>query len=133
MLSKSFMLSADNAHAMHPNYSEKADVIHRPDMNGGVVIKYHGGQKYTTDAFTGAFVKQICKKADIPYQTYYNNSDVAGGSTLGNLVMANLSVKAADIGIAQLAMHSSYETSGAYDTIYMSEFVKEFYGKETQI
>ena len=59
MLSKSFMLSADNAHAMHPNYSEKADVIHRPDMNGGVVIKYHGGQKYTTDAFTGAFVKQI--------------------------------------------------------------------------
>ena len=133
MLSKSFMLSADNAHAMHPNYSEKADVVHRPDMNGGVVIKYHGGQKYTTDAFTGAFVKQICKKADIPYQTYYNNSDVAGGSTLGNLVMANLSVKAADIGIAQLAMHSSYETSGAYDTIYMSEFVKEFYGKETQI
>ena len=133
MLSKSFMLSADNAHAMHPNYSEKADVIHRPDMNGGVVIKYHGGQKYTTDACTGAFVKQICKKADIPYQTYYNNSDVAGGSTLGNLVMANLSVKAADIGIAQLAMHSSYETSGAYDTIYMSEFVKEFYGKETQI
>lgn len=133
MLSKSFMLSADNAHAMHPNYSEKADVIHRPDMNGGVVIKYHGGQKYTTDACTGAFVKQICKKADIPYQTYYNNSDVAGGSTLGNLVMANLSVKAADIGIAQLAMHSSYETSGAYDTIYMSEFVKGFYGKETRI
>ena len=76
----SFMLSADNAHAVHPNYKEKADPTNRPYMNKGIVIKYNANQKYTTDACAGAFVKQICKKADIPYQTYYNNSDVAGGS-----------------------------------------------------
>lgn len=127
MLDKSFMVSADNAHAVHPNHPEKADIVNRPKLNGGVVIKYHGGQRYTTDAYSGAFIKQICKNNRIPYQIYHNNSDIAGGSTLGNLIQANVSVKAADIGVAQLAMHSSYETAGAEDTLNMYKFMKLFY------
>lgn len=127
MLDKSFMVSADNAHAVHPNHPEKADIVNRPKLNGGVVIKYHGGQRYTTDAYSGAFIKQICKNNRIPYQIYHNNSDIAGGSTLGNLIQANVSVKAADIGAAQLAMHSSYETAGAEDTLNMYKFMKLFY------
>lgn len=126
MIAGSFMISADNAHAIHPNHPQKADIINRPKMNGGIVIKYHGGQKYTTDAVTGACIKSLCREASVPYQVYYNNSDVPGGSTLGNLVMANLSVKAADIGLAQLAMHSSYETAGARDTVYMSRLIERF-------
>lgn len=126
-LENSFMISADNAHAIHPNHPEKADIVNRPELNKGIVIKYHGGLKYTTDAYSGAYVKQICKKNDIPYQIYHNNSDVAGGSTLGNLVQANVSIPSADIGLAQLAMHSSYETAGSRDTVYMIEFMKAFY------
>lgn len=128
MLEESFMISADNAHAVHPNHPEKADTVNRPRLNGGIVIKYHGGQKYTTDAFTGAFVKQMCRNNNIPYQIYHNNSDVAGGSTLGNLVQANVSIPAADIGAAQLAMHSSFETAGAKDTEWLYELMKVFYG-----
>ncbi len=128
MLGESFMISADNAHAIHPNHPEKADTVNRPRLNGGIVIKYHGGQKYTTDAYTGAFVKQICRNNNIPYQIYHNNSDVAGGSTLGNLVQANVSIPAADVGAAQLAMHSCFETAGAEDTQRMYEFMKAFYG-----
>lgn len=127
MLENSFMVSADNAHAVHPNHPEKADIVNRPRLNGGIVIKYHGGQKYTTDAYTGAFVKQICRRNNIPYQIYHNNSDIAGGSTLGNLVQGNVSVPAADIGVAQLAMHSCFETAGAEDTQHMYEFMKAFY------
>lgn len=127
MLEESFMVSADNAHAVHPNHPEKADTVNRPKLNGGIVIKYHGGQKYTTDAYTGAFVKQICRSNNIPYQIYHNNSDIAGGSTLGNLVQGNISVPAADIGAAQLAMHSCFETAGAEDTKRIYDFMKAFY------
>lgn len=128
MLEDSFMVSADNAHAVHPNHPEKADTVNRPRLNEGIVIKYHGGQKYTTDAYTGAFVKQICRSNNIPYQIYHNNSDIAGGSTLGNLLQGNVSIPAADIGVAQLAMHSCFETAGAEDTQRMYEFMKAFYG-----
>lgn len=128
MLEESFMVSADNAHAVHPNHPEKADIVNKPKLNGGVVIKYHGGQKYTTDAYTGAFVKQICRNNNIPYQVYNNNSDIAGGSTLGNLVQGNVSIPAADIGAAQLAMHSCFETAGAEDTKWLYKFMKAFYG-----
>ncbi len=127
MLDESFMISADNAHGVHPNHPEKADIINRPKLNGGVVIKYHGSQKYTTDAYTGAFVKKLCKDNNIPYQIYHNNSDIVGGSTLGNLIMANVSIPAADIGVAQLAMHSAYETVGEKDTKYIYELIKQFY------
>jgi aspartyl aminopeptidase len=127
MLASSFMLSVDNAHAAHPNYPEKADPINRPKMNGGIVIKYNANQKYTTDSVSEALFKKICKKSDIPYQTYVNKSDVAGGSTLGNLASERVSVNTVDIGIAQLAMHSAYETAGIKDTYYMVQASREFF------
>lgn len=128
MFAQSFLISADNAHALHPNYTDKADPTNRPMPNQGIVIKYHGGQKYTTSAYSGAFVKAICEQEKIPYQTYHNRSDIAGGSTLGNIALTNVSVPAADIGIAQLAMHSAFETMGAEDLAHMVQFMKAFYG-----
>ena len=127
LLAASFLVSADNAHALHPNYTEKADPTNRPVLNKGVVIKYHGAQKYTTSAYSGAFVKAICEAEKIPYQTYHNRSDVAGGSTLGNIALTSVSVPAADIGIAQLAMHSAFETMGGEDLEHMVHFMKAFY------
>lgn len=127
LLCDSFLISADNAHAGHPNYPEKADPTNSVQINKGIVIKYHGGQKYTTDAYSGAFVKLICKKSGISYQTYHNHSDIAGGSTLGNIVVGSVPVAAADIGAAQLAMHSCCETAGTADTESLYRFMKEFY------
>ncbi len=127
LLAQSFLLSADNAHALHPNYAEKADPTNRPMLNKGIVIKYHGGQKYTTSGYSGAYVKAICEQEEIPYQTYHNRSDIAGGSTLGNIALTNVSVPAADVGIAQLAMHSAFETMGAEDLAHMVHFMKAFY------
>lgn len=115
MLRKSFLISADNAHALHPNHPEKADLTNRPKLNGGIVIKYHGGQKYTTDGYSNAVLIQLCKKAGVEYQTYCNRSDIAGGSTLGNIATKHVSVPSADIGFAQLAMHSAVETAGKED------------------
>lgn len=126
-LSKSFMLSADNAHAVHPNYAEKADPINRPVLNGGIVIKYNAAQKYTSDAVTSAFFKMICKKAGIKYQVFTNNSNIAGGSTLGNISQNHVSVPCVDIGLAQWAMHSPYESAGAEDVGSMIKAVKCFY------
>ena len=123
----SFMVSADNAHACHPNQGGKADPVNRPYLNHGIVLKYHGSQKYATDAHSAAVVKSICKKYDIPCQTYTNRSDLPGGSTLGNLAMAQVSMPAADIGLPQLAMHSAYETAGAKDIEYLITFAKAFY------
>ena len=127
LLAQSFMVSADNAHALHPNYTDKADSTNRPVLNRGIVIKYHGAQKYTTSAFSGAYVKAICEQEKIPYQTYHNRSDVAGGSTLGNIALTNVSVPAADIGLPQLAMHSALETMGADDLEHMASFMTAFY------
>lgn len=126
-LARSILISADNAHALHPNYTDKADPTNRPVLNRGIVIKYHGGQKYTTSAYSGAYVKAICEQENIPYQTYHNRSDIAGGSTLGNIALMKVSVPAADIGLAQLAMHSAFETMGAKDLVYMVQFMKAFY------
>lgn len=114
-IADSFLLSADNAHACHPNQGAKADPTNRPYLNKGIVLKYHGSQKYATDAFSAGFVKKLCRDAELPVQTYANRSDIAGGSTLGNLAMAQVSMPAADIGLPQLAMHSAYETAGARD------------------
>lgn len=126
-LAGSFCISADNAHALHPNHPEKADVTNRPILNGGIVIKYHGSQKYTTDAYSAAFVVRICEKEGISYQTYANRSDIAGGSTLGNISTSHVSISSADIGIAQLAMHSAYETAGVNDTLDMIRFMSAYY------
>ncbi len=131
-VSQSFMLSCDNAHAVHPNHAEKSDSNNRVYMNKGIVIKYNANQKYTTDAVSEAVVKYICEKADVPYQMYANRSDMAGGSTLGNLSNEKVSLNTADVGLAQLAMHSSYETAGVKDTTYMIDFIKAFYGTKLE-
>jgi aspartyl aminopeptidase len=124
---QSFMLSADNAHACHPNQGAKADPTNRPVLNKGIVLKHHGSQKYSTDAYSAAYVKKLCRDNDIPFQTYANRSDIAGGSTLGNLAMAQVSMAAADIGLPQLAMHSAYETAGVQDMEYLVRLAKAFY------
>ena len=123
------MISADNAHAVHPNRPEKADPTNRPFLNGGVVIKYHGSQKYCTDAVSGAKIKALCEKAKVPYQTYANRSDVAGGSTLGNLSNAHVSLSGADIGLPQLAMHSAVETAGVKDTKYAQDMFAVYFAE----
>lgn len=123
----SFLLSADNAHACHPNQAGKADPTNKPFLNKGIVIKYHGSQKYATDAYSSAYVKLLCEKCNVPVQTYANRSDIAGGSTLGNLAMAQVSMPAADIGLPQLAMHSAYETAGVKDMEYLIQLTKEFF------
>lgn len=126
-IADSIMLSADNAHAVHPNYPEKADPVNKPVINGGPVIKFAANQKYCTDSVSAAHFSMACKSADVPYQVFVNHSDSVGGSTLGNLATNNVSVVAADIGLPQLAMHSSYETAGIQDTWYMIQAVAEFY------
>ena len=110
------MLSADNAHGLHPNYPDKCDPVNRPRMGGGVVLKYSGNQKYTTDAVSAAIVRVLAEKAGAALQTFTNHSDIPGGTTLGNISVQHVSVKTADVGIAQLAMHSPYETCGTSDT-----------------
>lgn len=126
-LAASFMLSCDNAHALHPNHPEAADAKNYPRMNGGVVIKAHAGQKYTTDAVSAALFKGICESAGVPVQSFANRSDAVGGSTLGNIAMGHVSINSVDIGLAQLSMHSPYETAGVKDGEYLARAVEEFY------
>ena len=118
-VAKSFMVSCDNAHAVHPNHPEKTDAENCTYMNKGIVIKFSANQKYTTDAVSSAVFSRICEKAGVPVQHFANRSDMAGGSTLGNLSSQQVSLHTVDIGLAQLAMHSSYETAGIKDTAYM--------------
>ena len=124
-----FLISADNAHAVHPNHPEKADPTNRPYLNGGIVIKFHGSQKYTTDGISAAKMKDYCERACVPYQTYANRSDIAGGSTLGNISTAHVSVSSVDIGLPQLAMHSAVETAGTMDTEYAVRALKVFWSE----
>ncbi len=127
MLASSFMLSADNGHAVHPNYTDKACPTNRPYLNGGVLVKYNAQQKYTTDAVSEGVFLKICDDAKVPYQRYVNRSDIPGGSTLGNLSTEQVSINTVDIGTAQLAMHSSYETAGVDDAKYLYDAMKAFY------
>ncbi len=127
LLAGSFLISADNAHAVHPNHPEKADPTNRPYLNGGVVIKYHGSQKYATDALSAARMKALCKKAGVSYQSYTNRADIPGGSTLGNISTAHVSVPSVDIGLPQLAMHSAVETAGVKDTEDAVRVLRCFY------
>lgn len=111
----SFMVSADNAHAWHPNYNEKYDPTNHPIMGGGPVIKYNASQKYLSDAVGASVFMQACKKAGAPYQTFVNHSDVAGGSTLGNILSSSLPVKGVDMGNPIWGMHSVRETASIQD------------------
>ena len=129
----SFMVSADNAHAVHPNHTDLADPTNRPAMNGGIVIKYNANQKYTTDAVSAAVFKLFCEKVNVPCQTFTNRSDMAGGSTLGNIANTKVSLNTVDIGLPQLAMHSPYETAGTKDTGYFCEVAKKFFSSSVQM
>ena len=123
----SFLLSADNGHAVHPNHPEKTDPTNRPYLNGGVVLKYNGSQKYTTDGYSAAIVRQICNTWEIPLQTFANRSDITGGSTLGNISTAHVSIPSADVGLAQLAMHSAFETAGVKDTEALAQLAEHLF------
>ena len=127
MLSQSLMISADNAHAVHPNHPEFADPNNAPVLNGGLVLKFNANQRYTTDGASAALFRKICGKADVPVQTYCNRADLAGGSTLGNISVTHVSVLSADIGLPQLAMHSCYETAGVKDVAYLEEAMAAVY------
>lgn len=129
LLAGSFMISADNAHALHPNHPEKADSANKPYLNGGIVIKYHGGQKYATDAYSEAVMKDICKEADVPWQVYCNRSDIPGGSTLGNILAGRIAVPCVDIGLPQLAMHSAVECAGSRDVEYLIRASEVFFNR----
>nr|WP_297872835.1 M18 family aminopeptidase [uncultured Blautia sp.] len=126
-LADSFMISADNGHALHPNHAEKSDPVNRPVLNQGIVIKYSGNQKYCTDAVSAAMFKDLCSQAEVPYQTFTNNSDIPGGSTLGNISNTKVALNSVDIGLPQLAMHSPYETVGVKDTYYLIEAAKKLF------
>lgn len=133
MLAHSFMVSCDNGHAIHPNHPEMADPNHNPKMNQGIVLKYNASQRYTTDAVSAAVFKLICEEAKVPCQMYANRADQRGGGTLGNISTTQVSVNTVDIGLAQLAMHSSYETAGAKDTDYLIKAMTVYYGKSIKV
>jgi len=124
-VANSFMVSADNAHAVHPNHPEFADANHRPVMNGGIVIKF--SPKYSTDGVSQAVFTSLCRRAGVPVQYFFNRSDLQGGSTLGNISLTHLSVNSVDIGLPQLAMHSCFETAGSQDTDYLIRALTAFY------
>lgn len=132
-VSSSFMVSADNAHALHPNHPEKADPVNRPAINKGIVIKFNAAQHYTTDAVSCAVYRDLCESNDIPVQVFTNRSDSRGGSTLGNVSNAHVSLNTVDIGLAQLAMHSCYETAGAKDTKHLIDAMTIFYSKTFRV
>ena len=121
------MVSADNAHAVHPNHPGEADRNERPVPNGGVVIKYNANARYTTDSVSAALFTELCRRAEVPVQRYSNRADKPGGSTLGNISLAHLSLDCLDVGLAQLAMHSCYETAGAKDTEYLVRAMRAFF------
>lgn len=129
----SFMVSADNAHAVHPNYSGKADPVNRPAINGGIVLKFSGNQKYTSDAVSAAVFRSVCEKADVPVQVFTNRSDMVGGSTLGNISNSHVSLHTVDIGLPQLAMHSPWETAGVRDTEYLVRAMKTFFSSSLAV
>lgn len=126
-IKKSFVLSADNGHAIHPNHPEMSDDKNLCLLNKGILLKFNSNMAYTSDAFTSAFVKTLCKENNIPYQVFFNRSDVRGGSTLGNISISQESILTADIGMPQLAMHSSFETIGSEDTKHMFNLMSSFY------
>ena len=129
IVARSFLLSIDNAHANHPNYPEISDATTKVALGGGIVIKYNANQKYTSDAVSASRVKDIAKEAGVPVQEYTNRSDLPGGSTLGNISNSELSLTSCDIGLPQLAMHSSNEFMAVADLEYMVRLVSAFYSK----
>ena len=127
LVAQSFMLSADNAHAVHPNYPEKADPVNHPHMGQGVVLKHAANQHYTTDAVSEGLVRLMAERAEVQLQAFANRSDSPGGSTLGNLSGCQVAAITADVGLAQLAMHSSWETCSSADVDSLVALCREVY------
>ncbi len=126
-MASTLLVSMDNAHALHPNHPEYADRRDRPEMNKGVVIKYNAVQRYATDAVSAALFMEVCRRAGVPTQRYTNRADLQGGTTLGAIIASHMAVDTVDVGLAQLAMHSAFETAGARDTAYMAAAAEEFF------
>lgn len=127
LIANSMLISADNAHSVHPNHNELADPSNRPYMNKGIVIKYNANQSYTSDALSASIFSSILDDNKIPYQYFTNRSDARGGSTLGNISNSHASLVSVDIGLAQIAMHSCFETAGVKDIEHMIDGLKAFY------
>ena len=128
LVAQSFMVSADNAHALHPNHPELADPANAPLMGGGIVLKNNANLSYCTDGVSAAIFRKVCGKAGVPVQTFYNRADMMGGSTLGRISLGKISLPTVDIGLPQLAMHSCYETAATADAIYLEEAMAAYYG-----
>ena len=126
-IERAFMISADNAHAWHPNYSEKYDPTNHPVLGGGPVIKFNAAQKYASDAVSAAVFAEICREAGVPCQRFVNHSDVAGGSTLGNILASSIPLRGVDMGNAILAMHSCRETGSVADHLYTVKAFTQFF------
>ena len=124
---RAFMVSADNAHALHPNYTEKFDPTNHPVLGGGPVIKFNAAQKYASDAISAAIFAEICRKAGVPCQRFVNHSDVAGGSTLGNILASSIPLRGVDMGNGILAMHSCRETGSTADHLYCVKAFTQFF------
>ena len=132
LVANSFLVSCDNAHAIHPNHPEYTDKGHGVALNGGVVLKHNANQRYTTDAVSAAIFRTVCAEAGVAVQDFTNRADLAGGSTLGNIANTQVSLNTVDIGLPQLAMHSAWETAGAEDTESLVKALTVFYGKTLQ-
>lgn len=133
LISQSFMISADNAHAVHPNHPELADPANAPVLGGGVVLKFNANQKYCTDGIGAALLRKVCAKAGVNVQSYYNRPDIPGGSTLGNISISHISIPTADIGLPQLAMHSCYETASVADSLSMMDAMQVYYSSTLEL
>ncbi|WP_249030279.1 M18 family aminopeptidase [Tannockella kyphosi] len=133
MIARGFMISADNAHGYHPGYGELYSPSDQPKINEGIVVKHNANQKYTSDAISAAIFYQLCKEAGVSHQNYYNHTNAPGGSTLGNIANTHVSLNTVDIGLAQWAMHSSYETAGTKDYQDLVSVLTYFYRHKMEI
>lgn len=133
MLAQSFMVSADNAHAQHPNHPELADPANAPILGSGIVVKYNANLSYCTDGVSAAVFRKICEKAGVNTQSYCNRADIPGGSTLGHISLAHVSVPTVDIGLPQLAMHSCYETAAVSDAIDLENAMTAYYATTLEV
>ncbi len=128
LLSQSFLISADNAHAVHPNHPELADPGAAPILGGGIVLKFNASLRYCTDGLAAAVLRSVCRRAEVPLQCYFNRADIPGGGTLGHISLNHVSVPTADIGLPQLAMHSCFETASPVDEGYLEKAMAVYYG-----
>ena len=133
LLAQSFMISADNAHALHPSHPELADKANAPILGQGVVLKFNAAQRYTTDGISASVFRQVCKNADVPLQVYTNRPDIKGGSTLGHISLTHVSVPTADIGLPQLAMHSCYETAAVADVAHLVDAMTTYFNSTIEL